>query len=80
MAGQPHPHAPLRRPSGRLSHQLLGAHVRSAALADTARTAVTVTYALRNAADHPALDTTRARANSAADELVTAAGELLAAA
>ncbi|WDT52594.1 hypothetical protein [Streptomyces sp. G7(2002)] len=47
------------------------------ALASTAKAAADATYAMRNATDQAALDTARARANSAADELVTAAGELL---
>ncbi|MER6841972.1 hypothetical protein [Streptomyces platensis] len=46
-------------------------------LADTAKAAADATYAMRNATDHAALDTARARANAAAEGLVTAAGELL---
>ncbi|WP_315986875.1 hypothetical protein [Streptomyces sp. Isolate_219] len=47
-------------------------------LAGTAKAAAEAAYAMRNVADHAALDT--ARASSAAEELVTAAGELLGAA
>lgn len=50
------------------------------ALAGTAKAAADATYAMRNAADRAALDTARARANSAADGLATAAAGLLAAA
>ncbi|MGX1976637.1 hypothetical protein [Streptomyces kronopolitis] len=50
------------------------------ALACSAKAAVDAAYAMRNATDHAALDTAHVRASNAAEELVTAAGELLAAA
>ncbi|MEU3994044.1 hypothetical protein [Streptomyces platensis] len=49
-------------------------------LASAAKAATDAPHSMRNATDRAALDTARARANNAAEGLVTAAGEPLSAA